>query len=66
MIVGTLLWGLLVHPEVVLAPTKSAGDEGWYEHHPVTLRALRVAVGVMLFLLGVLTGLAVGFFAVAR
>ena len=53
---------LLVRPEALLAMwSDPRGDDGWFEHHPGALRALRYALGSLLFVSGFLTGLALTF-----
>ena len=53
---------LLVRPETLLAMwSDPRADEGWFEDHPGALRALRYALGTLLFLSGFLTGLALTF-----
>jgi hypothetical protein len=60
---GVVFWQLLVRPETMLSlwaePSPRDGD--WFQHHPGTLRALRYALGTVLFLSGFLTGLALTF-----
>lgn len=69
-VLGVAFWQLLVRPESLLGlwseprvepGTPRWGDDGWFEHHPGTLRALRYALGTVLFLSGFLTGLALTF-----
>lgn len=62
-VVGVAFWQLMVRPESLVAlwadPRLEA--EGWFELHPGTLRALRFVLGLVLFLSGFLTGLALTF-----
>lgn len=57
------LWYALVRPDVVLSlwSEGAATEDGWFEEHSGSLTALRVALGVGVFLLGFLTGLATAF-----
>ncbi|MEZ4234873.1 MAG: hypothetical protein R3F59_01635 [Myxococcota bacterium] len=62
-VVGVAFWQVLVRPESMLAlwgDGASDGD-GWFDHHPGALRALRYALGMVLFMSGFLTGLALTF-----
>lgn len=63
-VLGVAYWQLMVRPETMLAlwtdPRKD-GDTSWFRHHPGALRALRYALGTVLFLSGFLTGLALTF-----
>lgn len=59
-VVAVLLWQLLVRPEATLAWWAGrAPDDRWLD--PATVRALRMAGGGMVFLLGFLVGLALTF-----
>lgn len=60
---GSALWTLLVHPDVLLARWSRGGmtQEGWFEEHPAALSALRWVLGGVLFLFGFLTGLVTAF-----
>jgi hypothetical protein len=62
-VLGVAFWQLLVRPETMLSlwadPPRET--EGWFQHHPGTLRALRYTLGTVLFLSGFLTGLALTF-----
>lgn len=62
-VLGVAFWQLLVRPESLLGlwADPRAEPEGWFEHHPGTLVALRYALGTVLFLSGFLTGLALTF-----
>ena len=60
-IVGVFWWQLLVRPEAMLQGWGEPGEEGWFEHHPGAVRALRFSAGGLLFLLGFVTGLALTF-----
>jgi cytochrome P450 len=73
-VLGVAFWQLLVRPEALLAlwadPDRSSASglrdprreaEGWFDHHPGTLRALRYSLGTVLFLSGFLTGLTLTF-----
>ena len=62
-VLGVAFWQLLVRPESLLGlwAEPQPETEGWFEHHPGTLRALRYALGTVLFLSGFLTGLALTF-----
>lgn len=62
-VAGMLLWLLLVRPDALLGLLSDTPDAGWFEHHPTTLRALRLASGAIVITLGFLTGLAVAFLA---
>jgi hypothetical protein len=67
-VLGVAFWQLLVRPEALLAlwadprrdPPWGHGD-GWFDSHPGALRALRYALGTVLFLSGFLTGLTLTF-----
>ena len=61
--IGALFWQLLVRPDVFLSVWSDKGvtDSQWFEHHPGALIALRWTLGVVVFLLGFLTGLALTF-----
>jgi hypothetical protein len=63
-VVGVAFWQVLVRPESMLAlwaePPRADGG-GWFDHHPGALRALRYALGMVLFMSGFLTGLALTF-----
>jgi hypothetical protein len=63
-VVGVAFWQVLVRPESMLAlwaePPRPDGV-GWFDHHPGALRALRYALGMVLFMSGFLTGLALTF-----
>jgi hypothetical protein len=53
---------LLVRPETLLSMWSDPRvDDGWFDHHPAALRALRYALGTLLFLSGFLTGVALTF-----
>ena len=61
---GVAFWQLLVGPDRLLAllpRSRSRDDDGWFEEHPAALRGLTMAVGLVLFLSGFLTGLALTF-----
>ncbi|MEQ1565008.1 MAG: hypothetical protein ABMA64_05170 [Myxococcota bacterium] len=62
-VLGVAFWQLLVRPEALLSlwadPRRE--PEGWFGSHPGAVRALRVAVGAVLFLSGFLTGLTLTF-----
>jgi hypothetical protein len=66
-VVGVAFWQVLVRPEAMLAlwadPRGSEGwrADGWFDHHPGALRALRYTLGMVLFMSGFLTGLALTF-----
>lgn len=62
-VLGVAFWQLLVRPETLLAlwSDPQGEGEGWFEHHPGALHALRYALGAVLFLSGFLTGLALTF-----
>ena len=62
-VVAVLFWQLLVRPESVLAlwHETAATDEVFAEPHPGAVRALRFASASIIFLMGVLTGLALTF-----
>ncbi len=62
-VLGVAFWQVLVRPESLLALWSDPGppDDGWFEHHPGALRALRYSLGAVLFLSGFLTGLALTF-----
>jgi hypothetical protein len=53
-----LCWNLLVRPRALLGLWSDGGaSDGWFEDHPVGLRALQLATGATVLLLGFLTGL---------
>jgi hypothetical protein len=67
-VIGVAFWQLLVRPEALLAlwvdPRRDLaenGVDGWFEHHPGALRALRYALGAILLLSGFITGLTLTF-----
>ncbi|MEQ1505815.1 MAG: hypothetical protein ABMB14_26510 [Myxococcota bacterium] len=62
-VVGMAFWQVLVRPEALLAlwSDPRSEPEGWFDLHPGILRALRYALGAVLFLSGFLTGLALTF-----
>jgi hypothetical protein len=62
-IVGMLYWLLLVRPDALLGLLSDAPETGWFEHHPTTLRALRITGAALVLAIGFLTGLAVAFLA---
>ncbi len=61
-VAGVFWWQLMVHPDTLLHPFGTAED-GWFEHHPAAVRALRLVAGSLVFVLGFLTGLALAFLA---
>ena len=63
-IAGVFWWQLLVRPDALLHPFGlHDGEEGWFEHHPGAVRALKLVAGGLVFVLGFLTGLALTFLA---
>lgn len=62
-VAGMLFWLLLVRPDALLGLLSDAADPGWFQHHPTTLRALRITGGAVVLIAGFLTGLAVAFLA---
>ena len=58
-----LFWLLLVRPDALLSLLSDTPDAEWFEHHPTTLRALRLTSGLVVLIFGFLTGLAVAFLA---
>jgi hypothetical protein len=60
-VLGVGYWQLLVGPDRLLSLWGGRRDEGWFEHHPAALRGLVISLGVVLFLSGFLTGLALTF-----
>lgn len=60
---GVAFWQLLVRPETLLSlwADPRARDADWFQHHPGALRALRYALGTVMFLSSFLTGLALTF-----
>ncbi len=62
-VAGMLYWLLLVRPDALLGLLSDAPDAAWFEHHPTTLLALRATSGLVVLILGFLTGLAVAFLA---
>ncbi len=59
-VVGALFWQLLVHPDETLEhwSDRKLTDEGWFEHNPAALRALRMFGAGLLFVLAFVTGFA--------
>ncbi|MCB9676564.1 MAG: hypothetical protein H6737_15715 [Alphaproteobacteria bacterium] len=62
-VAGMLFWLLLVRPDALLGLLSDRPDAEWFDQHPATLGALRVTSGVVVLILGFLTGLAVAFLA---
>ncbi|MEZ4316562.1 MAG: hypothetical protein R3F61_03635 [Myxococcota bacterium] len=62
-VAGMLFWLLLVRPDALLSLLSDTPDAEWFEHHPTTLRALRLTSGLVVLIFGFLTGLAVAFLA---
>jgi hypothetical protein len=62
-LVGVAFWQLMVRPEAMLTlwVDPRVDREAWLELHPSSLRALRFVLGLVLFLSGFLTGLALTF-----
>lgn len=60
-VVGMLFWLALVRPDALLGLLSDTADVAWFEEHPATLRALRVAGAVAVLVAGFVTGLAVAF-----
>jgi hypothetical protein len=58
-VLGIAYWQLLVRPEPLLSLWGRRED--WLETNPASLRALQAVLGVLLFLSGFLTGLALTF-----
>jgi len=60
---GTLYWYLMVLPDVALSFWRDRADDGddWFEQQPSALRALRMATGGVLLMLGFFTGFALTF-----
>ena len=62
-VASMLFWLLLVRPDALLGLLSDQPEGSWFEHHPTTLRALRLTGGLVVLILGFLTGLAVMFLA---
>ena len=60
-VLAVLTWQLFVHPEALFDLWSTGSEHAWFEHHPGPVSALRVAAGVLLFLSGFMTGLALSF-----
>ena len=61
-VVGVAFWQLMVRPESLLSLwSDPRSPQVWFDQHPGTLRALRWALGTVLFLAGFLTGLTLTF-----
>ncbi len=60
-VLGVGFWQLLVGPDRLLGLWSEKRDEAWFDHHPAALRGLIVTFGLVLFLSGFLTGLALTF-----
>ena len=62
-VVGVAFWQVMVRPESLLTlwADPHSRNDGWFEHHPGALAALRYALGLVLFMSGFLTGLALTF-----
>jgi len=57
-------WMLLVHPKVLFSLLHpSSMEEDWLETHPGALRAARIAGALVVFLLGLITGMVWSFLA---
>lgn len=54
-------WQLAVRPDLMLGMWGEPERGGWFDHHPGALRGLRLALGVVVFLMGFLTGLCLTF-----
>ena len=62
LVLAGIYWKLLVRPEVLLSLWLDGRQDGWFEEqHPAGLRALRWVTGVLLVVMGFLTGLAWSF-----
>ncbi|NCG18524.1 MAG: hypothetical protein GWP91_05885 [Rhodobacterales bacterium] len=64
-VLGVFWWNILTRPELILSGFQDANHdgEGWFEHHPGALKALRLVVGGLVFVSGFMTGLALTFLA---
>lgn len=60
---AVLVWQLLVRPDTIVSlwTDGTATEDPWFGSSEGAVRALRVATAALLFLLGVLTGLALTF-----
>jgi hypothetical protein len=62
---GTVLWYLLVQPDLLLSAIDLGGaEDDWIGAGSGTLRVLQIATAAVVFLMGFLTGLAVAFLAI--
>ncbi len=61
-VAGVFWWQLMVRPDALLYPFGVRDrEDGWFEHHPGAVRALKLVAGGLVFVMGFLTGLALTF-----
>jgi hypothetical protein len=64
--VAAVQWQLLVRPEALLGLWRDDVSPRWWEVHPGALRVLRVSAGSTLFLIGLVTGIALAVIAATK
>ena len=62
-VAGMLFWLLLARPEALLGLFSEQPPGDWFGDHPSTLGALQITFGLMVGILGFVTGLTVAFLA---
>lgn len=64
--IAVVQWHLLTRPDVLLRLLQREASPQWWEVHPGALRFLRWSAGSTLFLIGLVTGMAVAVIAATK
>lgn len=62
-VAGMLFWLLLARPEALLGVFSEQPSGEWFDDHPSTLGFLQTTFGIIVVILGFVTGLTVAFLA---